>query len=409
MIHVAARWTHTFNQNRVLVQSSLQKVFGQGIRTHLPMVLSAMVVAGHHHPTGGCQRSWEAPRLSEIVEVTYHHSCPFALQVAERGRGYVGRPDVIWRSSGCDVCECRVPLPEGVRIGECATCSSLGSPDGVALDSEARHVSSRGEGFCCPHAPFVGYRFFFVVKPRVEMGMFRFNPTKKMSTNKDAASSSAAGQSDKDASGEVSHPFNWQFAPNLSLKAPGMNKLFLVLPCCELGYLRLRRTRGAVRPSLRAEPLLGYLSVPIVRAQHTPEAIAQKGGGWEHFILKDLPFYTAMRKADARARKALLNEQEEKRQEGTLRKAPGDKRSAPTPLAGVPARKKKRVPAARRLALLAEEANLVNQPGSPHPDADVVGASCTETLSHMTPLTEQTGVESQGLPPCEHKLLALYR
>ena len=55
----------------------------------------------------------------------------------------------------------------------------------------------------------------------------------------------------------------------------------------------------------------------------------------EHFILKDLPFYTAMRKADARARKALLNEQEEKRQEGTLRKAPGDKRSAPTPLAGV--------------------------------------------------------------------------
>ena len=26
-----------------------------------------------------------------------------------------------------------------------------------------------------------------------------------------------------------------QFAPNQSLKAPGMNKLFLVLPCCELG------------------------------------------------------------------------------------------------------------------------------------------------------------------------------
>ena len=30
------------------------------------------------------------------------------------------------------------------------------------------------------------------------------------------------------------HP-DRQFAPNLSLKAPGMNKLFLVLPCCELG------------------------------------------------------------------------------------------------------------------------------------------------------------------------------
>ena len=196
-----------------------------------------------------------------------------------------------------------------------------------------------------------------------------------------------------------------------------------------------------------------------------PRRLPKKVVAGEHFILKDLPFYTAMRKADARARKALLNEQEEKRQEGTLRKAPGDKRSAPTPLAGVPARKKKKkvlnkgkeiklptppkevvipsptfvkgiiirmpdpsvlpsvsnssghiaclngsgpsVPAARRLALLAEEANLVNQPGSPHPDADVVGASCTETLSHMTPLTEQTGVESQGLPPCEPSSLAL--
>ena len=36
-------------------------------------------------------------------------------------------------------------LPEGVRIGEPVMCPSLGSPDGVAPDSEARHVSS-GEG-----------------------------------------------------------------------------------------------------------------------------------------------------------------------------------------------------------------------------------------------------------------------
>ena len=43
MIHVAAKWTHAFNQDRVLVQSSLQKVSGQGVRTHPPMVLSVMV------------------------------------------------------------------------------------------------------------------------------------------------------------------------------------------------------------------------------------------------------------------------------------------------------------------------------------------------------------------------------
>ena len=45
----------------------------------------------------------------------------------------------------CDVRECRVLLLEEVRIGERATCPSLGSPDGVAPDNEARHVSS-GEG-----------------------------------------------------------------------------------------------------------------------------------------------------------------------------------------------------------------------------------------------------------------------
>ena len=45
-------------------------------------------------------------------------------------------------SSGCDARECRMLLPEGVRIGEHVTCPSLGSPDGVALNSEACHVSS---------------------------------------------------------------------------------------------------------------------------------------------------------------------------------------------------------------------------------------------------------------------------
>ena len=53
--------------------------------------------------------------------------------------GYVGRPDVMFASVVClSLRESR----EGVRIGECTTCSSLGSPDGVAPDNEVRHVSS---------------------------------------------------------------------------------------------------------------------------------------------------------------------------------------------------------------------------------------------------------------------------
>ena len=55
--------------------------------------------------------------------------------------------------------------------------------------------------------------------------------------------------------------------------------------------------------------------------------------------------------------------------------------------------------AVARLAVLAKEAALINTPGSPHPDADVAGASCAEALPPSTPPTEETGAESQGLPP----------
>ena len=39
---------------------------------------------------------------------------------------YVGCPDAMWRSSGCYVCECCVPLLEEVRIGEARHVYSLG-------------------------------------------------------------------------------------------------------------------------------------------------------------------------------------------------------------------------------------------------------------------------------------------
>ena len=65
------------------------------------------------------------------------------------------------------------------------------------------------------------------------------------------------------------------------------------------------------------------------------------------------------------------------------------------------------MPAAERLALLAEEATSVYQPSSPHLDADVAGASCTKALPPTVPPMEETGVERQGLPPCESSSLVL--
>ena len=51
------------------------------------------------------------------------------------------------------------------------------------------------------------------------------------------------------------------------------------------------------------------------------------------------------------------------------------------------------MPAAERLTLLAKEATSVYQPSSPHPDADVAGASCAETLPLTVPPMEETGDE----------------
>ena len=170
----------------------------------------------------------------------------------------------------------------------------------------------------------------------------------------------------------------------------------------------------------------------------------------DHFVLKDLPFYATVRKADARSRKARLNKREGIRQEGLLPKAPDGKRLASSPPAGATSKKKKKklvlnkgkeiklptppkevvippptfvkeitiresdpsvlpsvssgsgrlaglnhsgpsVLATGRLALLAEEATLVNQPDSPHPKADAAGASYAEALPPTAPQRKKRG------------------
>ncbi|RVX15686.1 hypothetical protein CK203_009087 [Vitis vinifera] len=91
---------------------------------------------------------------------------------------------------------------------------------------------------------------------------------------------------------------------------------------------------------LTARNLLVVVREPQVYVTNIlPGKLPKKVVSGKHFVLKDLPFYTEVRKADAQARRVLLNEWEERRQEGTLRRAPGDKRSAPFPPAGAPAGK----------------------------------------------------------------------
>ena len=123
---------------------------------------------GHHHPTGGWQRSWEALRLSEIAG----GDLPSFLSFRSAGGGtwavagcrndvarlaYFSQrsgqtyPDRICRSSGCDMAVIRMwclrvscASPEGVWIGEARHVSSWGNPDGANPDKNVCHVSSGG-------------------------------------------------------------------------------------------------------------------------------------------------------------------------------------------------------------------------------------------------------------------------
>ncbi|RVW70946.1 hypothetical protein CK203_050599 [Vitis vinifera] len=207
------------------------------------------------------------------------------------------------------------------------------------------------------------------------------------------------------------HP-DRQFAPNQSLKAPSKDKRGKLVKWVEkASFERLNRLFEIAADERSCETLLSAQNLRSVTQEPQPyvlnillRRLPKKVVAGEHFVLKDLPFYTEVRKANAQARKIRLNEQDEKRQEATLRKAPGDKRPAPSPPIGAPAKKKKKnasslrlpsvssgsahivclnglgpsMPAARRLAFLVEEATSVNQPRSPHPDADVAGALVLE-------------------------------
>ena len=54
----------------------------------------------------------------------------------------------------------------------------------------------------------------------------------------------------------------------------------------------------------------------------------------EHYILKDLPFYKEVQQADAEKCRALIDDRERRKKEGTLRKAPGKKQPASAPPVG---------------------------------------------------------------------------
>ena len=102
---------------------------------------------GHHHPTGSWQRSWEALRLLEIVAGCWNDVQDLLTSVNDPNKhiriGYVGRPDAIWRSSRCNVRECRVPLPKESPDRRSVPRVLMGKSGWGNPDRNACHVSLR--------------------------------------------------------------------------------------------------------------------------------------------------------------------------------------------------------------------------------------------------------------------------
>ena len=74
-----------------------------------------------------------------------------------------------------------------------------------------------------------------------------------------------------------------------------------------------------------------------------PRKLSKKVVPREHYVLKDLLFYEEVQQADAEKRRALLDDRERRKNEGTLRKAPGKKRSRPLLLLTLQRRRKRRL------------------------------------------------------------------
>ncbi|RVW87312.1 hypothetical protein CK203_037254 [Vitis vinifera] len=111
--------------------------------------------------------------------------------------------------------------------------------------------------------------------------------------------------------GLLGHPER-PFSPNYSLVLPG------VQDCCPLRrqYVTLLTARNLMAVVWESrEYIINIL----------PRKLPKKVVPREHYILKDLPFYKEVQQADAEKRRALLDDRERRKNEGTLRKALGKK------------------------------------------------------------------------------------
>lgn len=119
-----------------------------------------------------------------------------------------------------------------------------------------------------------------------------------------------------------------------------LNKLFMITSN-ERNHQTLLSTRNLLVVIQEPQPYV----LPII-PRRLPKVVVPR----EHHVLKDLPFYEEAHEADAKAHQVHLNQREEKRQKGKLRKARGEKGPVSSSTNRHPAKKKK--PSAKAFKVL---------------------------------------------------------
>ncbi|KAL6319872.1 hypothetical protein AAG906_036942 [Vitis piasezkii] len=139
------------------------------------------------------------------------------------------------------------------------------------------------------------------------------------------------------------------FSPNYTLKLPGpelrgflvdwVEKTSFACVCklCEIDpkerayktLLSARNLMAIVRES--QEYVINILPRKLSKEEIVPG---------EHYTVKELPIYLEAKEADAEKRRKLLEDRDKRKNEGTIRKAPGQKRGPDSPPKKTPAKKK---------------------------------------------------------------------
>ncbi|RVX19894.1 hypothetical protein CK203_005310 [Vitis vinifera] len=145
-----------------------------------------------------------------------------------------------------------------------------------------------------------------------------------------------------------------------------------VLACvCKL--FEIDPKERAYKTLLSARNLRGRPGAPGICYQYSSRKLAKDEiVPGEHYTVKELPLYQEAKEADAERRRKLLEDRDQKKTEGTIRKAPGQKRGPDSPPKKTSGKRGSWsfLGRAARLANVAEEAASINRPGNLNPDAD---------------------------------------